>query len=166
LIDRGTHVEIEVFDEPAVAAARHRAGLRRLVALQLKEPLKYLEKNIPDLQKMAAAYMSLGTLEELREQIIDVALDRAFLADPLPTDAAAFKARIEQGRTRLNLIAAEVARLARHGAGGMGRGAAQAEGRKAAEGGGRRHRRAVAAAVPKRFVARPTGRRCSTCRAT
>jgi ATP-dependent helicase HrpA len=72
--------------------------LRRLVALQIKEPLKYLEKNIPDLQKMAAAYMGLGTLEELREQIIDVALDRAFLAEPLPTDEAAFKRRIDEGR--------------------------------------------------------------------
>jgi ATP-dependent helicase HrpA len=89
-----------------VAAAKHRAGLRRLVALQIREPLKYLEKNIPDLQKMAAAYMSLGTLEELRDQIIDVALDRAFLADPLPTDAASVQGRrIDEGRTRLNLIA-------------------------------------------------------------
>jgi ATP-dependent helicase HrpA len=112
LIDRGTFVEIEVFDEPAVAAAKHRGGLRRLLALQLREPLKYLEKNIPDLQKMAAAYMGLGTLEELREQIVAVALDRAFLADPLPTDAASFQRRIDEGRTRLNLIAAEVARLA------------------------------------------------------
>jgi ATP-dependent helicase HrpA len=113
LIDRGSHVELEVFDEPQVAAARHRAGMRRLVALQLREPLKYLEKNIPGLQQMAAAYLSLGSLEQLREQIIEVALDRAFLADPLPDDAATFKARIEQGRSRLNLIAAEVAR---HGA--------------------------------------------------
>ncbi|HLO96555.1 MAG TPA: ATP-dependent RNA helicase HrpA, partial [Burkholderiaceae bacterium] len=112
LIDKGAHVEIEVFDEPEVAAARHRAGLRRLVALQIREPLKYLEKNIPDLQKMAVAFMSLGTAEELRDQIIDVALDRAFLGDPLPTDEFGFKARIEEGRTRLNLIAQEVARLA------------------------------------------------------
>lgn len=112
LVDKGSHVEIEVFDEPDVAAARHRLGLRRLVALQLKEPLKYLEKNIPDLQKMAVAYMPLGTQEELREQIIDVALDRAFLQDPLPADADAFRRRIEEGRTRLNLIAQEVARLA------------------------------------------------------
>jgi ATP-dependent helicase HrpA len=110
LLDRGSFVEIEVFDEPQVAAARHRAGLRRLVALQIKEPLRYLEKNIPDLQKMAAAYMGLGTLEELREQIIDVALDRAFLAEPLPGDASTFKARIDEGRARLNLIAQEVAR--------------------------------------------------------
>src|SRR5690606_21344405 len=112
LIDKGQHVEIEVFDEPDVAAVKHRAGLRRLVALQIREPLKYLEKNIPDLQKMAMAYMSLGTGDELREQIIEVALDRAYLGDPLPTDAASFKARVEEGRTRLNLIAQEVARLA------------------------------------------------------
>jgi len=112
LIDKGAHVEIEVFDEPAAAAARHRAGLRRLVALAIKEPLKYLEKNIPDLVKMAAAYMPLGTADELRTQIIDLALDRAFLAEPLPTDAAAFNARITEGRSRLNLIAQEVARLA------------------------------------------------------
>jgi ATP-dependent helicase HrpA len=112
LIDKATHVEIEVFDEPDVAAARHRAGLRRLVALQIKEPLKYLEKNIPDLQLMAGSYMTLGTLEELREQIVALALDRAFLGDPLPGDEAAFRRCIDEGRTRLNLIAAEVARLA------------------------------------------------------
>ena len=112
LIDRGAHVEVEVFDEPEVAASKHRAGLRRLVALQLKEPLKFLEKNIPGLTAMGGAYLPLGTLEELRMQIIDVALDRAFLADPLPTDEHAFKRRLDEGRARLNLIAQEVARQA------------------------------------------------------
>jgi ATP-dependent helicase HrpA len=110
LIDKGAHVEIEVFDEPEVAAAKHRAGLRRLIALQLKEPLKFLEKNIPDLQRMSVLFMGLGTAEELRDQIIGVALDRAFLGDPLPSDPISFKRRIEEGRSRLNLIAQEVAR--------------------------------------------------------
>ncbi len=114
-------VTIEVFDEPQIAAAKHRAGLRRLFALQIKDALKYLEKNIPDLQKMAVAFMLIGrasdnsgggTVEELREQIIAVALDRAFLLDPLPTNELAFKKRIEEGRGRLTLIANEVARLA------------------------------------------------------
>ncbi len=121
LIDGGDAVSIEVFDEPEVAAAKHRAGLRRLFALQIKDALKYLEKNIPDLQKMAVAYMQVGrnadgtgggTQEELRSQVIDVALDRAFLLDPLPTDEYAFKRRLEEGRGRLTLIANEVARLA------------------------------------------------------
>ncbi|MFZ2990039.1 DUF3418 domain-containing protein, partial [Ideonella sp.] len=112
LIDGGAHVEIEVFDEPEVAAAKHRAGLRRLVALQLKEPLKFLEKNIPGLTQMAVTFMVLGTADELKAQIIDLALDKAFLQDPLPQDEFAFARRIEEGRSRLNLIAQEVARLA------------------------------------------------------
>jgi len=111
LIDVGDAVSIEVFDEPDVAASRHRGGLRRLFALQIRDALKYLEKNIPDLQKMATAFMPLGTLEELRSQIIDVALERAFLLDPLPGDAPAFLRRVEEGRARLTLIANEVARL-------------------------------------------------------
>ncbi len=130
LIDCGQHVQIEVYDEPDLALAKHRAGLRRLVALAIKEPLKFLEKNIPGLTQMAGAYMLVGrsaegggggggggnstggTVDELRQQIIELALDRAFLAEPLPTDAAAFQARIDAGRARLNLIAQEVARLA------------------------------------------------------
>jgi ATP-dependent helicase HrpA len=112
LIDQADGVTIEVFDEPDVASAKHRAGLRRLFSLQVREALKYLEKNLPDLQKMAVAFMPLGTLEELRDQIIEVALDRAFLLDPLPMDEAGFKRRVEEGRGRLTLIANEVARLA------------------------------------------------------
>ena len=121
LIDLGDAVTIEVFDEPDVAATKHRAGLRRLFSLQIKDALKYLEKNLPDLQKMATAYMLVGraadnsgggTLEELREQIIEVALDRAFLQEPLPSNEADFKKRIDDGRGRLTLIASEVARLA------------------------------------------------------
>ena len=112
LMDWGDAVSIQVFDEPDVAAAKHRAGLRRLCALHIKDALKYLEKNIPDLQKMAVAYMPLGTQEELRGQILDVAMDRAFLLEPLPTNAADFERRVQEGRGRLTLIANEVARLA------------------------------------------------------
>ena len=121
LMDLGDAVGIEVFDEPEVAMARHREGLRRLFALQIRDALKYLEKNLPGLMTMATAYMQVGktdsgsgggTLEELRNQIIELALDRAFLADPLPTDEVAFKKRVEEGRGRLTLISSEIARNA------------------------------------------------------
>ena len=111
LVDQGDAVAIEVFDDPGVAALRHRVGLRRLFALQVRDALKYLEKNIPELQKMAVAYMPLGTLEELRTQIIDIALERAFLLEPLPADEVSFRRRLDEGRGRLTLIANEVARL-------------------------------------------------------
>ncbi|CAM3325073.1 ATP-dependent RNA helicase HrpA [Polaromonas hydrogenivorans] len=121
LIDLGDAVTIEVFDEPDSAAVKHRAGLRRLFSLQIRDALKYLEKNLPDLQKTATSYMLVGraadnsgggTVDELRQQIIEVALDRAFLLDPLPTCEADFKKRVDDGRGRLTLIASEVARLA------------------------------------------------------
>jgi ATP-dependent helicase HrpA len=120
LIDAGDAVAIEVFDEPDLAAARHRIGLRRLFSLQIKDALKYLEKNIPELQKMSIIFTQVGkaadgtgggTIEELREQIIALALDRAFLLESLPGDEFDFRRRIDEGRARLTLIANEVARL-------------------------------------------------------
>ncbi|VVE13227.1 ATP-dependent RNA helicase HrpA [Pandoraea communis] len=112
LVDRGDHCDLEVFDDPDEAQRQHRAGLRRLFAIQLREQVKYLEKNIPGLQQMAMQYMSLGTQEELREQIVDLALDRACLQLPWPSENASFVARKDEGRGRLTLLAQEIARLA------------------------------------------------------
>ena len=50
LVDVVTHCSIEVFDTPARADAQHRAGLRRLFRLQLKEQVKFLEKSLASLQ--------------------------------------------------------------------------------------------------------------------
>ncbi|MFM0500538.1 ATP-dependent RNA helicase HrpA [Paraburkholderia caffeinilytica] len=111
LVDRGTHCDVEVFDSPDEAARIHRAGLRRLFALQLKEPIKYLEKNLPGLREMAMQFMPRGTQEELRDQLIDTALDRACLQDPLPADDVSFHTRRDEGRSRLTLLAQEIARL-------------------------------------------------------
>ncbi|MGF6642325.1 ATP-dependent RNA helicase HrpA [Paraburkholderia sp. GAS82] len=111
LVDRGTHCDVEVFDSPDEAARIHRAGLRRLFALQLKEPIKYLEKNLPGLREMAMQFMPRGTQEELRDQLVDTALDRACLQDPLPADDVAFHTRRDEGRSRLTLLAQEIARL-------------------------------------------------------
>ncbi|MFX1736797.1 ATP-dependent RNA helicase HrpA [Paraburkholderia sp. A1RI_3L] len=111
LVDRGTHCDVEVFDSPDEAARIHRAGLRRLFALQLREPIRYLEKNLPGLREMAMQFMSRATQEELRDQLIDMALDRACLQDPLPDDDTSFHARRDEGRSRLTLLAQEIARL-------------------------------------------------------
>ncbi|QJQ04589.1 ATP-dependent RNA helicase HrpA [Undibacterium piscinae] len=112
LVDKITHCHIEVFDDPDEAARIHRIGLRRLFALQIKEQVKFLEKNIPGLQQMGMQFMALGSQEELREQIVQVALESAFLQQPLPTNSGEFNQRRDAGKARLNLLANEVARLA------------------------------------------------------
>ncbi len=111
LVDKDTHCDIEVFDDPNEAAHIHFIGLRRLFALQLKEQLKYLEKNIPGLQQMGMQFMTLGSQEELREQIIQAGLERACMQQPLPRNAAEFTARRDEGKARLNLLVNEIARL-------------------------------------------------------
>ncbi len=111
LVDKGAHCDLEVFDDPTVAARTHRAGLRRLFALQMKDQIKFIEKSIPNLQQMGMQFMSMGTQEELREQIIQKALDIACLQDPLPLDAASFAKRKDEGKSRLVLLVNEIARL-------------------------------------------------------
>ncbi|MBV7535853.1 ATP-dependent RNA helicase HrpA [Duganella sp. sic0402] len=111
LVDKGSHCDLEVFDDPTVAARTHRIGLRRLFALQMKDQIKFIEKSIPNLQQMGMQFMSMGTQEELREQIINKALDIACLQDPLPIDAASFAKRKDEGKSRLVLLVNEIARL-------------------------------------------------------
>jgi ATP-dependent helicase HrpA len=112
LLDKGSVVDVEVFDTAEEAARLHRGGLRRLFALQLREQIRHAEKSLPGFQQSAMLFLSLGTAEILRTQIIDAALDRAFLSEPLPADKAAFAQRLAEGKPRFQLLAAEVARLA------------------------------------------------------
>jgi ATP-dependent helicase HrpA len=112
LVDRQTHCDLDVFDDPEQARQHHRAGLRRLFRLALREQVKFLEKNLNDLTRMSMLYISLGTQEELREQIIDCALEQACLAEPWPQDQQSFESRVTEGRSRLGLLAQEIARLA------------------------------------------------------
>ncbi|MFL9877945.1 ATP-dependent RNA helicase HrpA [Herbaspirillum rhizosphaerae] len=112
LVDKKTHCDLEVFDDPTDAARQHFAGLRRLFALQLKEQLKYQEKNIPGLQQMGMQFMALGSQEELRDQILFAGLERAFMQEPLPRNADEFNRRKEEGKARFGLLVNELARLA------------------------------------------------------
>ncbi|QNB01524.1 ATP-dependent RNA helicase HrpA [Massilia sp. Se16.2.3] len=111
LVDKGSHCDLEVFDDPNVAARTHRVGLRRLFALQLKDQLKFAEKNIPGLQGMGMQFMTVGSQEELRDQIVQKAIDIACLQDPLPTSAESFNKRKDEGKGRIGLLINEIARL-------------------------------------------------------
>ena len=111
LVDKGTHCDLEVFDDPNVAARTHRIGLRRLFMLQMRDQIKFVEKSIPNLQQMGMQFMSMGTQEELRDQIIAKAIDIACLQDPLPVDEASFIKRKDEGKSRIVLLVNEIARL-------------------------------------------------------
>jgi len=111
LVDRGSAVDLAVFDSPEKAAQAHRGGLRRLFMLQLREQAKYVEKGLPGLQAMALQFAASGDANELRSQLVAAAFDRACMAEPLPRSAEAFARRRDEARSRIALIAQEIARL-------------------------------------------------------
>jgi ATP-dependent helicase HrpA len=111
LVDEQDGCRLDVFDEPEQAKALHQEGLRRLFSIALKEPLKFLEKNLPDLQRCSMLYMPMGNVDELKQQWIALAIDRSCLAGDWPSDEASFEALAKEGRSRLNLIAQEIGRV-------------------------------------------------------
>ncbi len=116
LVDDGDTVLLRAFDTREAAQAAHRGGLRRLFMLLLKEQVKYMEKNLPDAQKLGMLFMTphspfSGTQQELQQQIFATTFERCCLNDPLPTSEAEFTARGKEAKNRLLLIAQEIARL-------------------------------------------------------
>ncbi len=109
LVDKTTHCEIEVFDEPALAKSMHHDGLRRLFALQVKEQLKFMTKNVRGLAQMGMLFLKLGSQEELSEQIVQAAMEVAFMYSPLPEKALDFEKRKNDGKARIGLIGNEIA---------------------------------------------------------
>jgi ATP-dependent helicase HrpA len=115
LVDEGESVSLRAIDSEEKAKSLHRAGLRRLFTLNLKEQVKFIDKSLPGLRDMAMQFMLLdksgGTEKELKEQILAVTLERSCMMDPLPNTQAEFDARREAARGRITLIAQEVAKL-------------------------------------------------------
>jgi ATP-dependent helicase HrpA len=107
LVDGGDGVTLQVFDSPERARELHRAGVRRLLAIAFRDRIR-------DLERQLAKDMILGPL---KEDLVSAALERTFLAESLPMTQAQFAGRVEQGRSRFNLIAQELARTARSIAG-------------------------------------------------
>ncbi|MDR1162338.1 MAG: ATP-dependent RNA helicase HrpA [Candidatus Accumulibacter sp.] len=111
LSDDGDSVSLHVFDTREEARAENAKGLARLFKLHFKEQIRYFEKNLPDATRLGAAFMALGTLSDLSGQITEVALCRACMAEPWPSDENAFRQRCAEAKPRVGLLMREVAQL-------------------------------------------------------
>jgi ATP-dependent helicase HrpA len=112
LIDRGDYCDLEVFDDLTEARKQHTLGLRRLFALNNKDTLKALKKQLPGIRELGLLFINVGSVDNLVEQILDLSLDRAFMTDAHPCNAEQFAERLQAGKPRLALIAQEVSRHA------------------------------------------------------
>ncbi|MBU3594481.1 ATP-dependent RNA helicase HrpA [Polynucleobacter sp. 71A-WALBACH] len=112
LVDRTESCDLEVFDDLMEARKHHWQGLRRLFSLSNKDTLKALQKQLPGIRELGLLFINVGSVDSLIEQILNLALERAFMNDPLPANAEQFAERLQAGKPRLALIAQEISKHA------------------------------------------------------
>jgi ATP-dependent helicase HrpA len=111
LTDDGDAIVLRVFDTRDEAQIAHRKGLLRLFMLALKEQVKFLEKNLPGIQAMSMQFLPFGSQQDLQRQIFSVTFDRCCLMQPWPGCEKEFTTRCKDAKSRLTLVAQEIARL-------------------------------------------------------
>jgi ATP-dependent helicase HrpA len=109
LVDAGQSVSLRLFDSPEIAATNMRAGVRRLLMIQLREEVKWLARKMPHWERMCLNYATVGSCDELKADLIDAIIDRALFghAGEVRTREQ-FLERAQLGWRRMSIAANEV----------------------------------------------------------
>ncbi len=91
-------VSLTLFDTEAEARSAMPAGIRRLIRYRLKQELRYLDKNLPDIARLCLQFSTIGSCQVLKDDIYDAAIAHTFLDtnEQLPRSANEFNALFDQ----------------------------------------------------------------------
>jgi ATP-dependent helicase HrpA len=113
LTDEDGNVAIRLLDRADAAQAAMRAGVRRLLRLELKAHMQQLEKGLPSFNQIALQLRNTMSADALREDFLTAISDRAFIGeDPLPRNEKAFAEQKARARTRLGAVTEATVRMA------------------------------------------------------
>ena len=102
LQDDNDSVSIVVVDTENQANDIHHDGLKRLYHLALKQQIKYLAKNLPDIQRICMGYASIGSCNDLKQAIIDASVEKSFFSkNTIVRNKIAFEENLQQGTNNL-----------------------------------------------------------------
>ena len=107
LVTEGERLALRLLDDPSKAEAALRQGLRKLARLQLRDKIKYLQRDLPEFQRLSLRYIGIGSQAELLTDLLDAIIDRACFQDSaqqgraLPRRQAEFERCLAQGRAKL-----------------------------------------------------------------
>ncbi|MDO6619500.1 ATP-dependent RNA helicase HrpA [Shewanella sp. 10N.286.52.C2] len=76
LIDEKSQVSIKLFDDEFEAERHHRAGLRRLLLINIPSPVKHLQKALPNKAKLAMYFNPFGQVQLLIDDIISASVQQ------------------------------------------------------------------------------------------
>ena len=113
LVDDAASVSIRLFDTPDKARAAHREGVKRLLAVELKEPVKSLERALPGFNALALRFNAVIPADRLRADLVAAILDRAFIGeDEPPRERKGFEDQKKRAKARLPAVTEGAARYA------------------------------------------------------
>ena len=105
LADEGESAAIRLFDTRDAADSAMRAGVCRLLRLELKEQMKQLDKTLPGLTQAVMQLRGIANADDLKADLVTAICDRAFIGDDeLPRSESAYAAQKQRARTRLPAV--------------------------------------------------------------
>lgn len=98
-------IALRLFDTELASERAHRAGVVRLLQLQLKEQMKQLGKGLPGMTQIGLLLRGIGNVDELLADAITAICDRAFIGeDEAPRNEKQFNEQKARARTRLPAV--------------------------------------------------------------
>ncbi len=105
LADEGESVAIRLFDTRQKADDAHRGGVKRLLAFELREQVKNLERGPSGFNALALKLQPVMPPDRLRADLVECVLDRAFVGeDELPRSPKAFEEQKKRAKARLPAV--------------------------------------------------------------
>ncbi len=102
LKQEGDKIALRLFASAAIAELEMYSGLRALFKRVLAEEVKYMRRKLPGIQKLCLRFTPFGSCEELKEDIIDAAIERVFIQPrELPHTREQFLETISSQRSSL-----------------------------------------------------------------
>lgn len=112
LVDMDDSVAVMLLDTAEEAISAHRAGVRRLLRIVLKDHLKQWQKGLANWTQISLQLRNLCNSDELLDDFITAVADRAFIGDDeLPRHQKAFEEQKARARTRLPAVTQGLLRL-------------------------------------------------------
>ncbi|MGQ0628697.1 MAG: ATP-dependent RNA helicase HrpA, partial [Phycisphaerales bacterium] len=112
LVDDGDSVSLKLMASPRAAVETHRLGVLRLFTLAARRELERAVRALPDLNRMALLFGTLGTGADLRRQLIDRTAERVFMSDGAEIrQHAEFQARLLEGERRIGEAMTQTGRV-------------------------------------------------------
>jgi len=110
-VDEGNSVAVRLFETAAEAERAHRAGVVRLIALELRQQLRNWEKGPSGFNQSALQLKTAIATDKLLADFLATLADRAFVGDDaLPRDEKAFREQVARAKQRIPVVAEALGR--------------------------------------------------------